>query len=92
METAHFQEKTGDDAPKNDAISHPAHYNQGGVECIDAISAATGESFGGFLAGNVIKYVWRYSHKNGLEDLKKARFYLDRLITEVEKKHKHPRA
>lgn len=86
MKTAHFQEKTGGDAPKNDAINHPAHYTQGGVECIDAISAATGDSISDFLTGNVIKYVWRYRHKNGLEDLKKARFYLDCLITEVDKK------
>lgn len=73
-------------AKKNasDAVNHPAHYTQGGVECIDAIQAATGEGFEGYLAGNIIKYVFRYRYKGGVEDLKKARWYLDRLIAEVE--------
>lgn len=64
----------------NDAVNHPAHYTQGGVECIDAIEAATGDGFAGYLAGNVIKYVYRYRFKGGVEDLRKARWYLDRLI------------
>lgn len=67
---------------KADNINHPAHYTQGGVECIDAIEAATGDGFAGYCAGNVIKYLFRYRHKGGAEDLKKARWYLDRLIIE----------
>lgn len=63
-----------------DTVNHPAHYTQGGVECIDAIEAAVGDGFAGYCAGNVIKYVWRYRNKGGAEDLKKARWYLDRLI------------
>ena len=56
---------------------HPAHYNQGDVECIDAIrSALNPEGFAAFCAGNVIKYVWRYQHKDGPQDLKKAAVYL----------------
>lgn len=64
----------------HDNVNHPEHYTSGGVECIDAIRAATGEHFAGFLQGNVVKYVWRYRLKGGSEDLKKARWYLNRLI------------
>lgn len=66
----------------SDPVNHPSHYCQGGIECIDAIQAAvTGLSgMEAVCAGNVIKYVWRAKHKNGLEDLKKARFYLNKLI------------
>lgn len=69
----------------NDNVNHPEHYNQGGIECIEAIKATmTHESFLGFLRGNVIKYIWRFNKKNGVEDMKKARWYLDRLIKESE--------
>lgn len=74
------REKSQEDAAKADAVNHPAHYTQGGVECIDAIQAATGEGFAGYCAGNVIKYLFRYRYKGGAEDLKKGRWYLDRLI------------
>ena len=67
-----------------DVVNHPAHYTQGGVECIDAIKAAVGDGFEAYCAGNVLKYVFRYRYKGGVEDLKKARWYLDRLIAEVE--------
>jgi hypothetical protein len=60
---------------------NPAHYQKGGVECIDAIEASmTAEAFKGFLKGNCIKYLYRYENKNGIEDLKKAEWYLLRLI------------
>ena len=65
-----------------DAVN-PDHYKQGGIECIYCIKAALGENFIGFLMGNVIKYSYRYKHKNGVEDLKKARWYLDRAIKEL---------
>lgn len=68
----------------HDAVNHPSHYTAGGIECIDCIKAALGENFIGFLMGNVIKYSYRYRNKNGLEDLKKARWYLDRAIKEAE--------
>jgi len=64
----------------HDAVNHPNHYCKGGVECLDAIKAALGDKYEGFLAGNVLKYVYRYPDKNGVEDCKKARFYLDKLI------------
>jgi len=60
---------------------NPAHYQKGGVECIEAIEASmTAEAFKGFLKGNCIKYLYRYENKNGIEDLKKAEWYLLRLI------------
>lgn len=65
--------------------TNPAHYRQGDIECIDAIKAALGDQFPGFLRGNVIKYLWRYRQKGGVEDLKKADWYLDRLVKEEEK-------
>lgn len=67
----------------NDPTS-PDHYQAGDVECIDAIRSALGpEGFQALCAGNVIKYVWRYKHKNGLEDLKKANVYLGWLTSSV---------
>lgn len=67
----------GEQNPKTeeDVVNKPKHYNQYGVECIDAIKAATGEHFEGYLQGNIIKYVWRYRYKNDVEDLQKAQVY-----------------
>ena len=72
--------------PQHDPVNHPDHYTRGGIECIDAIQAAVTDLPGkeAWLVGQIIKYIWRYRWKNGLEDLKKARFYLDRLIQEAE--------
>ena len=68
-----------------DNVNHPNHYNQGGIECIDAIKAIMApEEFKGFLRGNVIKYMWRTNKKNGVEDLKKAQWYLTKLISEAQ--------
>jgi len=66
-----------------DSVNHPPHYNQGAIECIDAIKAALVDGFPDYLRGNVIKYLWRYKEKGGVEDLRKSAWYLDRLITEV---------
>jgi len=78
-------EQAGKEAYGNvDMVNSPPHYNESGIECIDAISAATGEGFEYYLQGNIMKYLWRYRYKNGTEDLKKASWYLDKLITEVE--------
>ena len=68
----------------HDPVNSPKHYadTAGGIECIEAIEASMSmEEFKGFLKGNVQKYVWRYAQKNGAEDLNKAKWYLDRLIT-----------
>ena len=63
-----------------DMVNSPPHYNQTGIECIHAISAATDKGFKYYLQGNVIKYLWRYRYKNGKQDLEKAKWYLDKLI------------
>ena len=69
-----------------DNVEHPYHYTQGDIECIDAIKASmSNEAFDGFLKGNALKYLWRYEDKGKpAEDLKKARWYLDKLISIVE--------
>lgn len=68
----------------DDNVNSPKHYNQTEIECIEAIEAATDSGFEYYLQGNVIKYLWRYRYKNGVEDLKKARWYLEKLIQEKE--------
>lgn len=69
-------------AGKNsDPVNHPSHYTQGKIEVLDFIED---QEFG-YLAGNVVKYVARYRWKGApVEDLRKARFYLDRLIEQTE--------
>ena len=74
------------ESSKPDNVNHPKHYLKGGLECIQVIKAQlTPEQYEGYLYGNVIKYMWRWKEKNGLEDLRKANHYLDWLIKEVEK-------
>ena len=63
-----------------DNVNRPSHYRKGKVECIDAIKSATGDGYQFYLQGNIIKYMWRFNHKNGLEDLHKAQWYLSELI------------
>ena len=70
---------------KDDMVNHPPHYNKAGIETIDAIKAMTDGGFEYYLQGNIMKYLWRYRYKNGVEDLKKAQWYLTELIDVVEK-------
>jgi len=64
-----------------DPVEKPLHYAAGSVECIDAIEAQmTPEEFRGYLKGNVVKYLWRERKKGGKESLKKAKWYLNKLI------------
>ena len=65
---------------KEDMVNSPKHYNESGIECIDALEAMLGKGFESYLQGNIAKYLWRYKYKNGLEDLKKAQWYLNKLI------------
>lgn len=69
-----------------DVVNSPPHYTAGGIEAIDAIEAAlSDEGFRGALKANVLKYLWRYEKKaDPVADLRKARWYLDRLIQKVE--------
>lgn len=67
---------------QEDVINHPPHYSEtGGVECIEAIEAQlTTEEYEGYLRGNCVKYLWRWKNKGGVQDLKKCKWYLERLI------------
>lgn len=69
-----------------DNVNHPSHYTQGKVECLDALESATIGKTGieAVCVANIIKYLWRYEEKNGLEDVKKAQFYLNRLLSTLE--------
>lgn len=62
---------------------NPSHYKQGKIECIDALEAATINLKGleAVCTANAIKYLWRWKEKNGVEDLKKAMWYIEKLIT-----------
>lgn len=66
----------------NDNVNKPQHYCYGKYECIDVLQDILKDVSGveAFCIGNAIKYLWRYKHKNGEEDLKKARWYLDKAI------------
>ena len=72
--------------PEADNVNHPAHYNNGKIECIDYLEDNLGEGFQAYLEGNVKKYLHRYRHKGSeITDLRKARWYLDKLISTVVK-------
>lgn len=68
------------DKKADERVNHPAHYTRGNIETIEIIKEITGERYGGYLVGNIIKYISRYKFKNGVEDLKKARWYMEELI------------
>lgn len=71
----------------SDPVNHPSHYTSGSIECIDAIDAAVAQLSGSdaFLTAQCIKYLWRWKLKeNPVQDLKKCRWYLDRLIQQSE--------
>jgi len=65
----------------NDLVNTPAHYNAGSIECIEAIEESmSANAFRGYLKGNCMKYLWRYSYKGkSLEDVQKAQWYLNKL-------------
>ena len=70
----------------NDPVNNPEHYNKGGIEAIDGIrSSMSDEEFKGYLKGNCMKYLWRYNYKGKpKEDLEKSKWYLNRLIQELD--------
>lgn len=79
----------------DDIINHPSHYTAGGVECIDAIEAALckyTDPVDAWLAGQVVKYLWRAPLKGAYRvDVGKAKFYLDRLAARLDAKEKKER-
>ena len=69
-----------------DMVNHPQHYTAGKIEVIRIMEdQLSSEEYRGYIKGQVIKYITREAHKNGLEDLKKAAWYLNRLIQKLEK-------
>lgn len=68
-----------------DMVNHPSHYTQGGIECIDALEAATINLKGieAVCTANAIKYLWRWKEKGGIEDLEKSKWYIDRLTKKI---------
>ena len=74
-----------EEATEIDNVNHPSHYGQGTIEAIEYISDfLTPEEYQGYLRGNIAKYLHRWPYKNQVEDLRKASWYLNRLINEVE--------
>lgn len=77
---------------ENDSVNHPAHYTAGKFEVIEIIESITNSMkltpFEGYMLGNTLKYLARFKHKNGLEDLQKAKVYLDMLIKDQEDKER----
>lgn len=72
---------------ESDLIDNQIHYTVNGIQPIQIMKAnMTKEEFRGFLEGNILKYPLRYKHKNGLEDLKKAKTYLTWLIEDIEER------
>jgi len=78
-----FGENIPDNRTKFDNVNRPEHYNNGGMECIDAIKGMlTHDEYIGYLRGNALKYNWRCRYKGKpIEDLRKARWYEERLIS-----------
>ena len=69
-----------------DFVNSPPHYTQGGIECIDAMEAAFGaQELAVYCKIAAFKYIWRCEHKNGLEDIKKAVWYLNKHIELMER-------
>jgi hypothetical protein len=67
-----------------DNVNHPSHYTEGKIECIEYIEdKLTPEEYRGYIKGNVLKYITREKHKNGDEDIRKAKWYLDRLVNRL---------
>jgi hypothetical protein len=79
-------EKRAVESMSGDLIESPDHYTAGGIETIDFMQAKlTAEQFEGYLTANVIKYMSRYRYKNGAEDVRKARWYVNKLIELLDK-------
>ena len=80
-------EQAGKEAYSGNVIdmeNNPKHYNQSGIECIEAIQAALGPNFKYYLQGNIMKYMWRFDYKGKpIEDLQKAQWYLNTLLEDV---------
>ena len=81
-----LQKRIEQGTPQADPVNNPEHYNQGGIECIEAIKASMSYiEYLGYLKGNCQKYIWRYRNKGNMrQDLAKAKWYLEELEKEVD--------
>lgn len=81
-----LSEGESDSTSTNDNVNHPSHYETGNFECIDVMIETQGkEAVMGFCICNAFKYIYRHNNKNGVEDIKKAKWYLDKYIELAEK-------
>lgn len=79
-------EEEPDSTSTNDSVNHPSHYETGNFECIDVMIETQGkEAVMDFCVCNAFKYIYRHNNKNGIEDIKKAKWYLDKYIELSEK-------
>lgn len=79
-------EEESDSTSTNDNVNHPSHYETGNFECIDVMIETQGkEAVMDFCICNAFKYIYRHNNKNGIEDIKKAKWYLDKYIELSEK-------
>lgn len=87
-----FMNQDADEKPAENFVDHPTHYCQGSIECIDALNAMVegwSDPVSAVLAWQTVKYIWRHPFKGKpVEDLKKAQFYLERLVQQYECKKK----
>lgn len=87
-----FMNQDAEEKPTESAVEHPTHYCQGSIECIDALNAMVEgwlDPVAAVLAWQTVKYIWRHPFKGKpVEDLKKAQFYLERLVKQYERKKK----
>ena len=81
-----LSEGESDSTSTNDNVNHPSHYETGNFECIDVMIETQGkETVMDFCICNAFKYIYRHNNKNGIEDIKKAKWYLDKYIELSEK-------
>lgn len=81
-----LSEGESDSTSTNDNVNHPSHYGTGNFECIDVMIETQGkEAVMDFCVCNAFKYIYRHNNKNGVEDIKKAKWYLDKYIELAEK-------
>lgn len=81
-----LSEGESDSTSTNDNVNHPSHYETGNFECIDVMIETQGkEAVMDFCVCNAFKYIYRHNNKNGIEDIKKAKWYLDKYIELAEK-------
>ena len=80
MRHMEYMKKRLEEEEMKDMVNHPDHYTNSSIETIDMIESMTAEGFQYYLEGNILKYLTRYRHKNGIQDLQKAQWYLNKLI------------